>query len=192
MRTRLSRVCPHGKQQSPGGITLPSPNTQTIIQIIDIYWGKMKEKKLHVHADRWVNVVWLRIMSRFRFLTSWSEWMERLLLNIRKMEEGFNLSQIGYWVWRAFSSNSAMANRHILKQCITEISQITPATIFGCYGHGDWYHSEHFGNAPVLLEYLCRVHCEYLFSCPILSRSSAGWLGVVLSRVPQSVHANFR
>ena len=57
-----------------------------IIQIIDIYWGKMKEKKLHVHADRWVNFVCLRITSRFRFLTSLSEWMEKPLLNIRKME----------------------------------------------------------------------------------------------------------
>ena len=82
-------------------------------------------------ADRWVNLVCLRIMSRFRFSTSLSEWMEQLLLNIRKMEEGFNLSQIGYWVWRVLSSNSSMANRHILKQCITDISQITA-------GHNIW------------------------------------------------------
>ena len=42
MRTRVSRKSPHGKQQPPGGITLPSPNTQTIIQIVNIYWGKKK------------------------------------------------------------------------------------------------------------------------------------------------------
>ena len=65
-------------------------------------------------------------MSRFRFLTSWSEWMKQLLLNIRKMKEGFNLSQIGYWVWRALSSDSSMADRHSLTQCITYISRITP------------------------------------------------------------------
>ena len=126
MRSRVSRKSPHGKQRPPGGITRPSPNTQTIIQIIDIYWGKMKEKKLHVHADCWVNFVCLRIKSRFRFLTSLSEWMEQLLLNIRKMEEGFNLSQIEYWVWRALSSHSLMANRHSPKQCITDITRITP------------------------------------------------------------------
>ena len=144
---------------------LTSPNTQTIIHIIDIYWDEMNEKKKnkHVHADRWwVNVICLRITFRFRFLTSLSEWMERLLLNIRKMEEGFNLSQIGHWVWRALSSHSSMANRHILKQCITDFSWITSR-------HKIWmlwtrYHSEHFGNAPVLLVYLCRVHFEYLFS----------------------------
>ena len=36
---------PTGKQRPPGGITLLSPNTPTIIQMIDIYWGKMKENK---------------------------------------------------------------------------------------------------------------------------------------------------
>ena len=151
---------------------------------------EVKKKYIHVLADRWVNVVCLRITSRFWFLTSLSEWTEQFNSSLasEKWKRALTCHKSGIGFWRALSSHSSMANRHILKQCTTDISKITPR------------HNILMLWTQRLISFGTLRECtspagislsRRFIPRPILSRSF-GRPGVGLSRILQSVHVNFR
>ena len=184
MRTPVSRKSPHRKQQPPGGITLPSPNTQTIIQMTDIYWGKMNRKNINMcmQIDQYTLFVY-EIGLVFGFWQVYpSEWNNSSLTS-EKRKRALTCHRLGIgsgepchpthqWLIIIFLNNALQISPGS-RRAASDIIRNTSGMHQSC-----WY-----------IFVACKLGA--FIPRPILSRSS-GRPGGVLNRVLQSVHANFR